>query len=337
MNNCFATIGPEIKSATGMMPFVTMPLTRRCNFRCLYCGAHGEAGQSEAMEHDYETLRERIFMARRQGVNKFRLSGGEPLLYPHFGDLIRLFNQLGVETLVNTNGSMIEEYRDLFADMQDNIRFAVSFDTTRQSVFNRLSDTRGMMRRVMRGIELVRQAGKLRRLNMVVTTLNYDDVFDVIRYCVDLGCDLKIFDVITVPTQFSERNDLYVSLDKLEEELSRYSVRIHEHQYARSFGTPCKIYHYKGVNITVKSTGNGAHYDVEGICRDCPYYPCHEGLYYITLLPDRQVVGCRWAEQQLTAHTNDFTAQLQALAQIFRRAIYVPRTREQPLPAVAWC
>jgi hypothetical protein len=91
------------------------------------------------------------------------------------------------------------------------------------------------------------------------------------------------------------------------------------HEYARSFGTPCFIYDIDGVRITVKSTSHGSRYDPDGICNDCFYYPCHEGLYDMFLLPDGRLCGCRWSATSVIA-ADDFIKALNDLSRIFQRA-----------------
>ncbi len=125
---------------------------------------------------------------------------------------------------------------------------------------------------------------------------------------------------------------MHVPFVELEKLLSEKSENIHDHQYARSFGTPCKIYVYNGVRITVKSTWNGSRYDINGICNGCSYYPCHEGLYDIFALPDNRVVGCRWSEESVIQNGTNFKEKLENIAEIFQRAEYVERKYNEAMP-----
>jgi molybdenum cofactor biosynthesis enzyme MoaA len=322
-------ISSETKIKARVMPFVTFPLTKKCNFRCQYCGYGGELSASMEESQEYEILREKIYCAHRLGVRKFRLTGGEPFLYPHIEELLELFNELGVYLLVNTNGSLVENYEELISKLQDNIHFVVSLDTNKEDMFNEISGTKNMFEKVKHGINILKETGRLYRLNMVVNKINKDEVFNIIDYCSEIGCNLKLLDVVSVPLPYNKRDNLHVSLIELEKDLEQKSEMIKNHQYARAFGTPCNIYRYKGVDITVKSTWNGSHYDVKGICHDCKYFPCHEGLYDIFALPDQRVVGCRWSEESVAKSNKLFAEGLEEMATIFQRAIYVPR-KENP-------
>lgn len=338
--NKFAIIEPEIKKNVRIMPFVTFPLTKKCNFKCQYCGYGGELSASMKESQEYEKLVKKIFIAHNLGVRKFRFTGGEPFMYPHISDLIELFNDLGVYLLINTNGSLIKKYSNLFQNMQDNIHFAVSLDTLQPDIFDKMTGTKNNFNRVIDGIEIIKDSGRLYRLNMVVNTLNEDDIFNIIDYCYELECNLKLLDVVSVPLPYGNRNDLHVPFIELEKKLSLLSTSVKNHQYARSFGTPCKIYKYKGVNITVKSTWNGSRYDYcdngnRGICNDCTYFPCHEGLYDIFSLPDERLAGCRWSEESVEKTGESFKAQLVEIAKLFQSAVYIPREQNlamQPKP-----
>ncbi len=329
-------ISPELKLRARIMPFVTFPLTKTCNFRCQYCGYGGELSASMVHSQDFSVIAERVVTAHRLGVRKFRFTGGEPFTHPRLGDLVGLLGELGVYLLINTNGSLVAKHMDMVRGTGDNVRFAVSLDTMDPVKFDELSGTRGNYPKVREGIEAICSAARLLRLNMVVTRLNVDEVPDIIDYCSELGCALKLLDVVSVPLPYGDRTALHVPLTDTERFLAAHATVVEEHQYARSFGTPCSIFVYKGVRITAKSTWNGSHYDVEGICADCPYYPCHEGLYDVFSLPDGRVVGCRWSETSVGDPDASFEQQLEEMARIFQRADYVPREQNaamRPRPA----
>jgi molybdenum cofactor biosynthesis enzyme MoaA len=321
----FHCIKPRVKSAANVMPFVTFPLTKKCNFRCKYCGYGGELSASMTDGQDLELLKNKIYTSYRLGVRKFRLTGGEPFLYPGIKSLIEMFNELGVFLLVNTNGSLVEKYKGIIESAQENIHFVVSLDTLKQNIFDELTGTKGMFKKVLNGIQIIKNARRLFRLNMVANKLNREEIFDIIAYCKELGCNLKILDVVSVPLPYDSRKNLHVSLVEIEEYLQSKCDEITDHQYSRNFGTPMKIYNYEGVNVTVKSTWNGGHYDINGICKGCKHFPCHEGLYDIFALPDHRVIGCRWSESSVEQNGFSFKDKLKNISKIFQRSDYIER------------
>lgn len=315
----------EEKISEKMLPYVTLPLTDVCNRRCLFCGEGGELttkGQDKFFSVD--TLVDRALTGIKRGINKFRLTGGEPFLHPEIGSILKFFSDQKVYLLVNTNGSRIIHHQHDFTELNDNIHVAVSLHTTNEETYNQIMRTRNHIRKVKEGIEYLADIGNLLRLNMVVTKYNKNHVDDMISYCRDLGCGLKIHEIVAVPIPFGKRNNLLVPIQPIEEELSSRASEILPHKYSEGFGIPCRRYIVDGVTINVKSLGHGSRYDIEGLCQDCDYIPCHEGLYDCYILPDGNMLPCRWGEP-FTSET-PFSDQLEKVIEIFQRARYVPHS-----------
>lgn len=317
----FDVIPPEEKISRNIIPYLTFPLTTKCLFRCAYCGVGGEATASKEATPTLEFIINRTLAAYDYGIRKFRLTGGEPTLHRQFGDILHFFSGLkDVFLLVNTNAVLIrKEEKRLLSSAGENVHFAASLDSLTPENFDLLSNTTGYFDQVIDGIKILAERGRLLRLNMVVTRWNIHEVWPIITFCRELGCNLKLLDVVSVPIPYRDRDSIHIWTDPLENSLARVSDLQETHQYARSFGTPCNIYTVEGVKITVKSTSHGARYDQEGICRNCPYFPCHEGLYDLFLLPDGRLCGCRWSESSVSPG-NDFIEQLDRLVRVFQRA-----------------
>jgi len=150
-------------------------VTDRCNFRCTYCMP------KEVFGREYEflprgellTFEEIVRLARvfvEQGVEKIRLTGGEPTLRRELPKLIEMLR--GVEGLkdltLTTNGSrLVEMAPALKAAGLD--RITVSLDSLDDAVFRRMNDVDFPVSRVLAGIEAARAAGLWPiKINMVV-------------------------------------------------------------------------------------------------------------------------------------------------------------------------
>ena len=69
------TISPDLKIEAGIMPFVTFPLTKKCNFKCQYCGHGGELSASMVEKQDINTIYKKIIEAHKLGApSKFGAS-----------------------------------------------------------------------------------------------------------------------------------------------------------------------------------------------------------------------------------------------------------------------
>lgn len=83
-------------------------ITAECNMRCVYCHNEGQ-GNFRADFMSLETLRSIVKIGLSYGINKVRLTGGEPLIHPRIVDMIKMLKlELEVKSVgVNTNGMML--------------------------------------------------------------------------------------------------------------------------------------------------------------------------------------------------------------------------------------
>lgn len=284
----------EQKKREKIMPFVSFPIVSACPFSCIYCGQGGENTISPVSIIKLETIMDIAVHLKRAGIKKVRLTGGEPLCHPEIGDIIRFLSEAGFYVLINTNGLLVEGKISSLMRTASNIHFVVSLDTLDPAKFDKISGTSGNFDKVMRGINILKELGYLMRINMVVGSFNLDEVDAMIDFCRNIGCDLKLQEVASVPYPNSEWNDIHADLSYFEERLTKKATRILVHNYARSFGIPVKVFDMNGVMVTLKSMNVGSRYDTNGICKDCPHLVCHEGLYDIYILADGSIATCRW-------------------------------------------
>ena len=151
-----------------------MSVTDRCNFRCTYCMPRSVFGR------DYEFLRRtelltfeeierlvRVFAAG--GVQKVRLTGGEPLLRRDLEELIALLAAIGgLELTLTTNASLLPEKAPLLRDAGLD-RITVSLDSLDDDTFRTMNDADFPVERVLAGIDAATAAGfSPIKINMVV-------------------------------------------------------------------------------------------------------------------------------------------------------------------------
>lgn len=302
------------------MPFVSFPIVSACPFSCIYCGQGGENTISPVSTMKIETIMDIAVHLKRAGVRKVRLTGGEPLCHPQIGDIIRFLSESGFYVLINTNGLLVEDKVDSLMRTASNIHVAVSLDTLDPVKFDKISRTTGNFDKVMRGIKILKELGYLMRINMVVGSFNLDEVNDMIDFCRNVGCDLKLQEVASVPYPNSEWDEIHADLSCFEQELTKKAKRVLVHDYARSFGIPVKVFDIDGVMITLKSMNVGSRYEVNGICKDCPHLYCHEGLYDIYVLADGSIATCRWCR---FGSLETFGEDLDKAIAAFRNAEYI--------------
>jgi len=319
----FGLVRASDKIQRKIVPYVTFPIIKVCTQKCVYCGDGAEMTLSDAKQFNTQELLEWHAAARSLGVEKFRITGGEPLLHRDFATILQRVAADAAFVLVNTNATLLKKYRHKWEGAPGNCHFVVNYHGASEAVYDAVSATTGYYDTAREGIEMLAEAGLLYRLNAVVNKHNIHEIWDIIDYCRQLGTNLKIQDVVSVPWAFNEWDSVYVDSAELEREFERRATKRTDHQYSMAFGTPTKIYTINGVNVTLKSVRNGSHYDLDGVCRDCPYFPCHEGVYDLFVFADNTAWACNWTDLA-KAPQGSKREQLQYMIELFQRSSYRP-------------
>jgi cyclic pyranopterin phosphate synthase len=186
-------------------------VTDRCNFRCRYCmprevfGAEDShsafLGRDEILHFEELERLGAVFLGL--GVDKLRLTGGEPLLRKDLPDLVaRLRRMAGLRDLaLTTNGALLREFAaPLKAAGLD--RLTVSLDTLDPAKFRRLNDTTVPLAQVLEGLETAGAAGFAPlKLNCVLQKgVNDDEVLDLLAFAKDRGHILRFIEFMDVGT-----------------------------------------------------------------------------------------------------------------------------------------
>ena len=155
-------------------------VTDRCNFRCTYCMPREVFDSSyrflphEAILSFEEIARlARIFVGL--GVQKIRLTGGEPLVRRDLHRLVALLAELPVEITLTTNGSLLAKHAGALRKAGLD-RVTVSLDSLDDATFRAMNDADFPVARVLEGIEAAAAAGLgPLKINMVVKRGVNDD------------------------------------------------------------------------------------------------------------------------------------------------------------------
>jgi cyclic pyranopterin phosphate synthase len=150
-------------------------VTDRCNFRCVYCMPRAVFGRDHAFLPraellTFEEVARLVEISTRLGVEKVRLTGGEPLVRRELPTLVRMLAAIpGVRDLtLTTNGVLLPEHATELKDAGLH-RVTVSLDADDDATFTRMNDAGVPVSRVLAGIEAAEAAGLGPiKLNMVV-------------------------------------------------------------------------------------------------------------------------------------------------------------------------
>ena len=174
-------------------------LTAACNYACTYCVPNGQRLQPAAFELDGEELLRAVgLLVAAGGINKLRITGGEPLLSPKFDEFAGGLAELPLDDIaITTNGQLIERKAD--ALLGSAIRRAnVSLDTLDADKFSAIARG-GDLATVLRGIDLLREAGWKLKLNMVpLKSANADQIVPLLEYALERGIELRYIELMNM-------------------------------------------------------------------------------------------------------------------------------------------
>ena len=145
-------------------------LTDKCNMRCRYCMPREHFDGHEFLSRDeilsYEELAFVVESLTPLGLQKIRLTGGEPLLRRDICDFINMLPK-ELDLAMTTNGLLLEKFAvDLAQSGLD--RVTVSLDALDVETFQAMGDTKETPETVLRGIEAARLAGLKVKVNAVI-------------------------------------------------------------------------------------------------------------------------------------------------------------------------
>ncbi|MFT5707776.1 MAG: cyclic pyranopterin phosphate synthase [Oceanospirillaceae bacterium] len=198
--------------------YVRMSVTDRCDFRCVYCMDE----KMTFLPRDQVMSLEEIQLIARAftelGVNKIRLTGGEPLVRR---DVLSLFNGIGAldgltDFCLTTNGSQLKKYAKQLKSSGVN-RINVSLDSLNPLLFKALTRT-GNIEQVFEGIDAAIDAGiEHIKLNAVVLKGRNDkDILSLVNYVREKGINISFIEEMPLGNISShDRADTYYSSDDI--------------------------------------------------------------------------------------------------------------------------
>ena len=204
-------------------------VTDRCNFRCSYCMPLDEyawIAKSQILTYEEITRLARLFIGL--GVEKLRLTGGEPLVRKDIETLVRELAGLnGLQDLsLTTNGALLGEKAAALrsAGLE---RLNVSLDTLDPEKFRRITK-RGDLAPVLEGLFAAKKAGfDPIKLNAVIERgVNDDEILDLVEFARKHGFAIRFIEYMDVGNANNWKSDRMVSKQEILERIqSRFPLR----------------------------------------------------------------------------------------------------------------
>ncbi|WP_295116182.1 GTP 3',8-cyclase MoaA [uncultured Methanobrevibacter sp.] len=223
-------------------------LTNRCNVNCLYCHHDGMVKSKDEMTAD--ELYTICKIAKKIGVRKIRLSGGEPLLKKDIVEIVAKIASLDFKDIsMTTNGTLLEKYAQDLKNAGLH-RVNVSLDTLNRETFefitkkDYLEDAKkGILKAVEVGLYPV-------KINMVIMKdINQNEIDDMFKFCKENDIVLQLIELIESENCEDDKfsADYHYNLDDIEKELADIADDVRE----REFMQGRKKYYIDGGEIEV--------------------------------------------------------------------------------------
>jgi GTP 3',8-cyclase len=244
--------------------YIRISVTDRCDFRCIYCMAEKMEFLPKTQLLSLEEIDRIASIFISLGVEKIRITGGEPLVRKNIDSLFSsLSNNKGLKELtLTTNASQLKK-KALMLKSSGVKRINISLDSLDPLTFKKMTRT-GVLEDVLKGIEHAVEVGfeKIKLNTVLMKGINDHELFELIDYAIKHGLDISFIEEMPLGSTDFERKVTAVSNnDVLEKIKDKYSVK----SISLSTGGPAKYWQIEGSNTRVGLISPHSH----NFCEDC--------------------------------------------------------------------
>ena len=232
--------------------YLRVSVTDRCDLRCLYCMNEKMTFLPKKEVLTLEEIERLCDNFIDLGINKIRLTGGEPLVRK---DLIKLIGKLNLkkkytnlkEITLTTNGTLLEIFaKDLKKNGVDRIN--VSLDTIDDNLYKKITRF-GNLNNVIKGINEAKKNNIKIKINVVaIKDFNEKELHTMVEWANQIKVDLTFIEVMPMSETDSERHLQFLPLNKVYEKLnSKYNF----YKIDKNTGGPSTYYRSNKLLIDV--------------------------------------------------------------------------------------
>ena len=227
--------------------YLRISVTDMCNLRCVYCMPPGGTELSRKEEIlSFEEILKIIKHGVSLGINKIRITGGEPLVRKGITSLVRHITGIkGIDDIaMTTNGVFLKEFATELKSSGLS-RLNISLDTMREDRFHDITRG-GKIQEVFEGVEEVLKAGfKRTKMNAVVMRgTNDDEIQDFVRYILERDIELRFIELMASGWKNMADEERFMPTSEIMEKVKEVGDLVPVKQ--RVGGGPATIYRIKG-------------------------------------------------------------------------------------------
>jgi cyclic pyranopterin phosphate synthase len=255
-------------------------VTDRCNLRCVYCMPEEVTFLDRSELLTFEEIAHFVRVAVPLGIDKVRLTGGEPLLRRDLHHLVELLAAIpGIHDIgLTTNGLLLaKQAKELHgAGLR---RLNVSLDTLDPEHFRALSRRDGL-EQVLEGIAVAQAVGFARiKVNAVIIRgMNEDDVVPLASYGREHGVEIRFIEYMPIGAEAWERSKVYFAhemIDRIDTAIAPllpapdYDPRAPAMQFVYADGHPARVGFIASISRPFCKSCNRVRLTCEGKLRNC--------------------------------------------------------------------
>lgn len=200
-------------------------LTAACNYACTYCVPNGKRLMPAKNELTAEDLVRSVrLLQQATGIEKVRITGGEPLVTPKFDDFLLGVTHLDLKDVsLTTNGQLLTEKKDVIK-ASGLSRMNISLDTLNPLRFKQIARG-GDLETVLYGIDAMQDLGIKLKINMVpMRSQNYDDIVAMLEFCLERGIELRYIELMRMGHLLGDNGFQadFVSMESLLDEIGKH-------------------------------------------------------------------------------------------------------------------
>lgn len=227
----------------------------QCNFRCAYCmpekvyAHHSFLNREELLS--FQEIEKIVQVFALLGVNKLRLTGGEPLLRKNLPDLIdKLSGISGINDIaLTTNGYYLPLYSKPLKEAGLK-RVNISLDGIEDSIFTKMNGRNVKVNSILKGIFAAKEEGLEVKINMVVQkNVNDHQILPMVQFSKENNLTLRFIEFMDAGNSNGWKLDQVVTIKEIHDRIqARYPL---EQVSSRYYGEVAKRYRHVGSNTEI--------------------------------------------------------------------------------------
>ncbi len=246
--------------------YVRLSVTDRCDLRCVYCMSDDMQFMPRAQLLTLEEISQIGKAFVDLGVNKIRITGGEPLTRRN---IVSVFGSLGDldgldDLTITTNATLLEKYAQSLKQAGVT-RINVSLDTLKADRFKKITRN-GKLEKTLKGIDAALKVGfqKIKLNTVIMKNHNDDEILDLVNYVRERGMDISFIEEMPmgIMADDSDRVATYYSSDQILDDLKQHYELIGS---AEKTGGPAKYYRFDDNESRIGFISPHSH----NFCDDC--------------------------------------------------------------------